>query len=389
MTEPKQHHGFRLPSIVRHINRPQARRSDPGARPGTVNVDPQAPPPKIHVIAYGPDGVLEHDVENVDALPELLNQHPVTWINIDGLGDEYTIKRMAELFNIHRLVQEDIVNVHQHAKVEAYDGQVFIVARMVSLDERLTNEQISMILVGNCVITFQERQGDCLEPVRNRIRQGGGRLREAKADYLVYALLDAVIDGYFPVLEKYGERLERLEDLLLARATSETAAAVHRLRTEFFVLRKSIWPHREAINALMRDSLKQVTAETRLYLRDCYDHTIQLIDITETCREMCSDLRDFHFSQISMRQNEIMKVLTIMATIFIPLGFIAGVYGMNFDPGASPWNMPELKWIYGYPFALGLMALVAVGLLIFFWYRGWLGSEPTWLRLHHRWRHRR
>jgi magnesium transporter len=209
------------------------------------------------------------------------------------------------------------------------------------------------------------------------------------ADYLAYALLDAIIDGYFPVLEYYGEHINALENQLLARTTTSAIAQVHRLRSELFILRKAIWSHRELVNALMREETPLITDETRLHPRDCYDHVAQIIDLTETCREVASDLRDFHFSQISMRQNEIMKVLTVMATIFIPLNFIAAVYGMNFDTDVSPWNMPELEWRLGYPFAILLMVLTAATFLGFFWYRGWLGRDPTWQPAPHRRLHRR
>lgn len=377
-------HPSQLPTIVRHVRLRMHRRAKPGAHPGTVMPDPQAPAPAIRVITYGPGCYDAKELEHADEIPEHLNSEAVTWLNIDGLGDAATIRQVGQIFNLHDLVLEDIVNVHQRAKVEVYGDHLFIVARMVTLDESLTTEQISMILGERFVITFQERRGDCLEPIRKRLRKGQGTIRQRDADYLAYSLLDAMIDGYFPVLERYGEQLNHLEDQLLVRTTTPLIARIHRLRSELFVLRKAIWPHRDLVSELLRESTPRITAETRIYLRDCYDHVAQLIDLTETCREIASDLRDFHFSQISMRQNEIMKVLTVMATIFMPLSFIAGVYGMNFDPDVSPWNMPELKWYFGYPFSLVLMAGTAAVLFGFFWYRGWLGQDPTWQRAHHR-----
>lgn len=352
---------------------PKRQLTKPGSRPGTIVLDPQSPKPQIRVISYGSKSVETHEVERVDELAGIIGEKAVTWINVDGLGDEETLQGFAKAFGFHRLMLEDIAHVHQRAKVEQYDQHTFVVARMVSVDETLSTEQISLVIGDGFVISFQERVGDCLEPVRKRIRSTIGRLRHSGADYLAYALLDAIIDGYFPVLEQYGERLEAIEERLLDSANGDTAHRIHELRSELYVLRKAIWPHRELVNSLIRDPLELITDETRMHLRDCYDHTIQLVEITETCREMCADLRDLHFSQISIRQNDVMKVLTITATIFIPLSFIAGLYGMNFDSEASPLNMPELKWPYGYPFALGLMGAVAIGMLIYFRLKGWIG----------------
>ncbi len=373
MTSPQEEEPTKLRRVFRRL--PKPRRATPGARPGTFVVDPDAPKPQIHVIEFGSDHVEEHDIEQIEQIADMVGRQSVTWINVDGLGDAGILSEIGEAFGFHRLMLEDIVHVHQRAKVEQYDEHVFLVARMVSLEDSLATEQISLVLGKDYVISFQERRGDCLDQVRKRLRSSAGRLRHAGADFLAYALLDAIIDGYFPVLEQYGERLEHIEDGLLEEATNETANQIHQLRAELYVLRKAIWPHRELVNSMIRDPLECVTDETRMHLRDCYDHTIQLVEITETCREMCADLRDLHFSQISIRQNEIMKVLTITATIFIPLSFVAGLYGMNFDPKASPLNMPELSWFYGYPFALGLMAAVAIGMLLFFRYRGWLGRD--------------
>lgn len=363
---------FDRPSFRQRVRLP-GRRTKPGARPGTIVADPLAPRPEIRVIGYGPDAVFEQDVAGVEELRPYLNRETVTWINVNGLGDAETIHELGVMFGIHRLALEDIANVHQRAKVEEYDGLVFVVARMVLNNGHQNTEQISLVLGPDFVLSFQERPGDCLEPVRERIRKGGGRLRETQADFLAYALLDAVIDGYFPVLERYGERIEELEAQLFDGVTREATARIHDLRGDLYALRKSIWPHREVVNGLMRDSTPLISEETRMHLRDCYDHAIQIIDIAESCREMCSDLRDFNLTQISIRQNEIMKVLTITATLFIPLSFIAGLYGMNFDRETSRWNMPELGWAYGYPFALGLMGAVAVGMLAFFRMRGWIG----------------
>lgn len=375
-------------SIVQHVRRPFRRRGKPGSAPGVVHDDPQSPPPRIHVIAYGPDSCEESDLESVDEIEDWLDKHPVTWVNVDGLGNAALIEQLGDRFDIHKLVREDIVHVHQRAKVEDFFNHLFIVARMVTMNDRLVNEQVSMIVREGLVLTFQEFPGDCLDLVRQRIREHHGRIRESGSDYLAYALLDAILDGYFPVLEAYGERLNEIEDELTYRASAQAITEIHRIRSDLYLLSRSIWSHRDAVNVLMRETTSLIENETRVYLRDCFDHVIQITDVTEMCRAITSDLRDYHFSQISTRQNEVMKVLTIMATVFIPLSFVAGLYGMNFDPARSPWNMPELKWFYGYPFALGLMASIATVLMGYFWYRGWLGRDATWIRLGERQRRR-
>lgn len=348
------------------------RRSKPGTRPGVVVVDPQAPAPQITVIRFSEEDFTEQTDVAVDQIHNKHEPGTVTWVNVNGLGDAATIESLGERFGMHHLVQEDIVNVHQRAKVEEFDDHLFIVARMVSLEEHLRTEQISMILGDNFILTFQERLGDCLDPVRRRLRKHTGRIRSAGADYLAYAILDAIVDGYFPVIDQYGEQLEQLEDGLDTHKSKQVVAKIHRLRSEFYVLRKAIWPHRELFNSLLRDVESRFDVETRAYLRDCYDHTIQIIDIVETSREIASDIRDFHFTQVSMKQNEIMKVLTIVSSLFIPLSFVAGLYGMNFDSEVSEYNMPELHWAYGYPMALSVMAAISIGMLFFFWRRGWL-----------------
>jgi magnesium transporter len=361
--------------LLAGLHRPFRRRTEPGERPGTVVSTPDAAPPRIHVIGYGPNEIFEKDVETAEQAAELVGKLPVTWINVDGLGDAEVIKGLGRLFNLHPLALEDVVHVHQRAKVENYDDVLFIVARMASIGERLETEQISIFLGKNFVFTFQEElPGDCLGSVRARLRANHGRTRKCGPDHLAYSLLDATIDGYFPVLEEFGNRLAVLDDDIAANPRPEVVARIHQLRNDLLLVRKSVWPHRDAVNELIREPHPFITDETRLYLRDCYDHTVQIMDVVETYRELCSDLRDYYLSVIGQRTNEIMKVLTIISTIFIPLSFIASVYGMNFDASRSPWNMPELRWFYGYPFALGLMAFVAGGLVTFVWRRGWLGK---------------
>ena len=361
--------------LVRRRTRKTPRRTV-GAVPGTLQIDPEAPPTTVRVMAYGPDGLEERDIDDLEDLPGIIGLNPVTWVNVDGLGDRNTLTRMGELFNVHPLALEDVVNVPQRSKVEEYGEHLFVVTRMAFLEEHLDTEQVSLFLGKNFVLTFQERAGDCLDPVRDRIRKGMGRIRKAGADYLAYALLDAVIDGYFPVLERYGEHLQELEELVISTPDSSTVARVNAAKRGLLSLRRAIWPQREVTNALMREDLGLFSDVTRLHLRDCYDHVVQIIDTVETYREIASGLLDIYQTNISNRMNEVMKVLTIVATIFIPLGFLAGVWGMNFNTEASRWNMPELNWTWGYRFALILMATIAVVMLLFFRRKGWLGSSP-------------
>jgi magnesium transporter len=239
------------------------------------------------------------------------------------------------------------------------------------MSEHLDTEQISLFVGGNYVLTLQEHADECHEKIRERIRKSGAQIRRAGADYLAYAILDSVIDSYFPILDHFVDQLEELEDEVVAGRQPDLAERIHALRNDLLVLRRSIRPHREALNELARDEFSLITFETRVFLRDCYDHTVQLMDLLEVYREMCADLRDYYLSTVSKRMNEIMKVLTIIATTFMPLSFIAGVYGMNFDT-RSPWNMPELGWPFGYAFALGVMAAVALAFVIYFRHKDWL-----------------
>jgi magnesium transporter len=349
------------------------RRTAPGNVPGAVVVDPDAPHPVVRVVSYGPDDLAEEVVTDLDHLTRHLGRRPVTWVDVQGLGDAATIHKLGEIFAFHPLALEDVVNTHQRAKVEDYGSHLFVVARIAVPDGQLETEQISLFLGKDFVVTFQEKACEVFEPILERIRLAQCSLRGDGADHLAYALLDAAVDAYFPLLERFGERLDEIDDELSLHPTSDAMLEIRDLRRELLTLRRAIWPFRDALDALARLPGEFITDKTRVYLRDCHDHTVQIIDLIETCREMCSDLRDFYLSVVNNRMSEIMKVLTVIATIFMPMTFIAGVYGMNFDPEVSRWNMPELLWRFGYLWALGLMAGVAVGQLYFFMRRGWLG----------------
>jgi len=328
-------------------------------------------------MAYGAGGLDEAEITDLGTLSGYLGRQGVAWIDVVGLGDVEIIRRLGEMFSLHHLALEDVINVHQRPKVEEYEKHAFIVTRIVRPGPVIDTDQVSIFLGANYVLTFQERASDALEPVRARIRRDRGVIRASGADYLAYALIDAVIDAYFPVLERLGERIETLEQEVIARPVPPVFAEIQDVKRDMLVLRRAIWSQRDMTNALIRESSPYVLPKTRVFLRDCYDHTVQLIDSLETYRELGTGLVEIYMSGIGNRLNEIMKVLAIIATIFIPLSFIAGVYGMNFDTRVSPWNMPELSWTYGYPFALALMALVGLGLVYFFWRRGWIGSGPA------------
>jgi magnesium transporter len=354
------------------------RRPPPGSAPGTLISVPGIPPPTIRVMAYGPDGLEEIQPQGVGELPALLGRHPMTWIDIDGLGDAETVAKLGEIFHLHPLAQEDILNTYQRAKVEPYGDHLFVVSRMFSISGGTVQaEQFSLFFGQGLLLSFQQIPGDCLNPVRERLRRGGS-IRERGADFLAYALLDTVIDAYFPVIEDCGTRLEDVEVEVLSRPGPHVVHRIHDIRSDLLTLRRAVWPLRDAINALVRDPHPVIKDETRIFLRDCYDHTVQIMDLVETFRELAAGLTDIYLSSLGQKTNETMRLLTVISTIFIPLTFLAGLWGMNFDPGSSPFNMPELRWRWGYPLALLFMLALSVVMLVIFRKRGWLGGvkEP-------------
>lgn len=278
------------------------------------------------------------------------------------------MEKIGQCFGIHPLIAEDIMNTQQRTKMDAFEEHIFIVMKMHSFngEEEIRSEQISLVFGNNFLLTFQEKPGDVFDPVRSRIRNSKGRIRTCGADYLTYALVDSIVDNYFKVLEGVGELIESMEEELVTNPTHETSQKIHFLKREMLFLRKSVWTLREIIGNLEHEETDLMQASTHIYIRDLFDHTIQVIDTVETFRDMISGMLDLYLSSMRNRMNEIMKVLTIFAAIFIPLTFIAGIYGMNFDSGKSPLNMPELGWYYGYPFALGIMAVVGIAMLIYF-----------------------
>jgi len=337
--------------------------------------DPGAHPSKFRLFAYGPDGVFEEGDIVQATLASARRGYPVVWVDMDGLSDLGAIRGLGEEFNLHGLALEDVVNVHQRPKAEDYDYALFIVLRMPTIGSRVGTEQMSLFVGDGFVVTFQETPGDWFESVRSRIRDPRSRLRANGPDYLAYTLIDAVVDAFFPILESLGEQLEDLEQDIMEDPRQEHIPLIHQLRRDMLMVRRAVWPMRQLINGLLRDDHPSIDAKTQVFLRDCYDHTVQLMDMVDTNREIIAGLIDMHLSAVSNRMNEIMKVLTIIATIFMPLSFIASLYGMNFDPAKSPWNMPELEWHFGYPIVITLMLLVAGGMLVYFRRKGWLGGK--------------
>jgi magnesium transporter len=346
----------------------------PGTAPGTLRAPEVArvDTVRVRVIDYDPDHLEEREVASLEECRGFPETPSVTWINVDGLTDLQLIETLGRMFHLHPLSLEDVLNCGQRPKVEDYGDYKFIVLRSLRMEDgHLAGEQISLFLGRNFVLTFQEVPGDTFDPVRERIRQGKGMIRKSGPDYLAYALIDALIDEFFPVLEHFGERVEQLEDEVVGRPSPATLHQIHQVKRELLALRRSAWPERDLLNALLRDDSELIRPETKVFLRDCYDHVVQALDMIETYRELASGMLDVYLSSLSNRMNEVMKVLTVISTIFIPLTFIAGIYGMNFDTEISPWNMPELEWRYGYLFSLALMATVALGLVVYFRRKKW------------------
>lgn len=349
----------------------QRRRSKPGTAPGTILTDPNAHATHIRVMAFSASGMHETQIQTVEQLRPLLQHWPVTWIDVTGLGTASVISEIGQAFGLHPLAMEDVVNVHQRAKLEKYSDHLFLVARMCNPEDHVHTEQISMFLKKGVLLTFQERPGDCWDPVRDRLRHARGRVRSSEADYLAYTLLDAIVDSYFPIVDQLSDQLDGLDEEVTASVDASQMHRVHNLRGELLALRRSIRPHREMINELTREDVPWISPESRVFFRDCYDHVIQVIDLVDTYRELTADVRDFYMSSVSNRMNEIMKVLTIIATIFMPLSFIAGVYGMNFNT-TFPLNMPELNWSLGYPMTLLTMLATTIAFVWYFKRKKWI-----------------
>jgi magnesium transporter len=324
---------------------------------------------KMTIMDYDEAYFQEKEIKTIEECFLFKDKPTVTWMNIDGLHQVEILEKLGECYGLHPLVLEDILNTDQRPKMEDYGDYLYIVLRMLNDSEKsseIESEQISLILGPNFVFSFQEREGDIFDLVRERIRTNKGRIRKMGADYLAYSLLDFIVDNYFVILEKIGEKVEVLEEKLVTHPTPDTLQTIHHLKREMIFLRKAVWPLREVVSGLERGESSLIKESTRIYLRDVYDHTIQTIDTIETYRDMVSGMLDIYLSSVSNRLNSVMKVLTIIATIFMPLTFLAGIYGMNFK------YMPELEWRWGYPFIWLIMVGIGVFMLLYFKKKKWV-----------------
>lgn len=353
----------------------------PGEPPGVLKprAEPAAHPSVITLIEYDRAHLEERTITNKDELLPYMDNQRVTWINIDGLGDIDVLKTLGSRFNLHPLALEDVLATGQRPKMEQYDGYLFIITQMLYLNKKkqMCGEQVSMFLGKNFLITLQEEGDfDVFEPVRARIRAANGSIRKQGADYLAYALLDSIVDHYYPVLESLGASIDQIEDELVDVSLKDPVRDLHRYKRTLSQIRRFIWPVRDVINSMMHEESGLVSKGTKVYLRDCYDHTVQLMDLVESYRDVLSGLMELYLSSVGIRTNQIMKVLTVISSIFIPLTFIVGIYGMNFerevDGKKMPWNMPELYQPWGYIAVMLFMLGIAIFQILYFKKRRWL-----------------
>ncbi|MBL3823291.1 MULTISPECIES: magnesium/cobalt transporter CorA [unclassified Marinobacter] len=348
---------------------------NPGTAPGTLVAKTESRRPvNIHLIDYTEDHVEEISLSNAADCRDYLAKDSRTWVQVNGQADPDTLRNLGDLFDLHDLALEDVLNTGQRPKLELYDDQLFIIAAMPFYDgEDMEIVQISLFVGKNYLICLCPLDEDPFEPVRKRMRMPNNRRFSSRGiDYLLYALLDLITDSGFPVLEQFGYQLEEMETDLLENPKHHTLTQIHGLKRELLVLRRVLWPQRELLTSLMRTEEQLINADTQVYFRDCHDHSVQIIELLESFREMATSMLDIYLSSISQRTNETMRVLTIIATIFIPLTFVVGIYGMNFEHADSPWAMPELSWYYGYPMVWAVMIAITGGLIWFFRRRGWM-----------------
>ncbi len=356
-------------SLRPSVTRKRARKAGLPSESLVYTGDRTAGAVRISVIDYDADRVVEQDISAVEQCIPFRDKATVTWVNVDGVHDAAVLEKLGECFGIHRLVIEDIMSTDQRPKAEDFGEYLYVVLKMLTPDDKgdVLTEQVSVIVGKNFVISFQEGiEGDVLSPIRERIRAGKGKIRKLGADILAYSILDAIVDGYFVVLEEFGEKIDRIEDELIAEPTERTARSIYRLKRELLVLHKSIWPVREVMATLSRRDIDLIGEAAVPYLRDVYDHIVQAIDTVEIFREMLSEMIGIYLAGVSNKLNAIMKVLTVIATIFMPLTFIAGVYGMNFK------HMPELEWKHGYAAVWAVMVAIGAGMFLYFKRKKWM-----------------
>lgn len=345
-------------------------RKPAGAPPGTVvhTGEQKTEHISMHYFDYDEHTLHEGKLATIAECFPFAATPTVTWIDVVGLHDVNQIEQIGKAFDLHPLMIEDIASPRQRPKIEEYEGSLFVVLKMLAFDpdtKTIEIDQMSLVIGKKHLLSFQEKPWDVLEPIRNRLRQAKGKIRGKGADYLAYAIIDSVVDGYFTILEQIGDEIEILEELVLSDATSAAMHRIHKLRREILVLRKAIWPLREVLGSMYRNETALIEEQTRVFLRDVHDHSVQIIDTIETFRDLLTGTMDLYISSVSNRLNEVMKVLTVISTIFIPLSFFVGVYGMNFE------YMPELKFYWAYPALLLFMATIAGGMLWFFRHKRW------------------
>lgn len=325
---------------------------------------------KLDVFNYEENRLDEKEVKKIEECLEFKDKPGITWINIDGILKNEDLEKLGKIFNIHPLALEDILSIDQRPKEEDFINNIYVVLKMLSyndLTSEIISEQVSLIIGSNYLISFQEGiKGDVFNSVRAKIRSGKGKTRISGSDYLAYSLLDTIVDNYFVILEKLGDRIEIVEESILKKSSESNVHDIHKLKREMIFLHKSVWPLREVISGLLREDSPLIKDSTKIYLRDVYDHTIQIMDTVETYRDILSGMLDIYLSNISYKLNEVMRVLTIVSTVFTPPIFIAGIYGMNFE------FLPEIKWKYGYPFALFLMITSSLSMLLYFKRKKWI-----------------
>lgn len=364
--------------------RKKIRHTPPGAAPGALNIPSDALNLNIKSFYFDNETFFEGELKSLSEIKSQYESHPdkIHWFDIKGFGNKQFLESLADYFKIHRLQLEDVVNVYQRPKAEDYMGHVFFTTRVLSeKDNCIQNDQLSLFLGSNFVISLQDKYEDQLGPIRGRIRQGKGLMRRMGADYLCYALMDVVIDNYYPLLERLGDKLDALQDELISRPSRDALNRVLMTKKDLIMLRRIMWSERDKMNDILRSGFGEISDSTKVYFRDTYDHCIQLMDIVESYREVTASLMDVYHSSVSNKLNQVMKVLTIISTIFIPLTFIVGLYGMNFsrvDPETghfNPLNMPELYSPYGYITVCVVMVIIVIAQLIFFFKKGWLDKS--------------
>ncbi|MEJ6978921.1 magnesium/cobalt transporter CorA [Pedobacter sp. P351] len=353
----------------------------PGTTPGSLKVSEDALPPKIRVYTFSKSFFLQTEIKEFNDLLKILEEHPdeIHWVDVKGLGDTQLLKNIQDRFGVSALVLEDIIHTHQRPKLEEFDDYLFATSRMITLDDEMQvdNEQVSFILTKQVLFTFQEHYTDCMDPVRGRLKEGKGNIRISGTSYVMYSLMDIILDNYFFLMNRFGDELDTLEERLYRRPDKSITFEAQQIKRAFITVRRASWPERDKINDMLRSSSPLITDHTKLFLKDIYDHSMQIIDLVESYKEITNSLIDLHLSFLSNRTNDVMKVLTIMSSIFIPLTFIAGVYGMNFsysDPETGKIlhkNMPELYAENGYLYTLIGMGIIALLQIMFFWRKGW------------------